>query len=79
LKEVVREKSSTLDITGSLKCDSITSVGNATFGNDLTLSGTQINFNSESFISTSAGGNSGNHLIIFINGIEYKIKLENAS
>jgi hypothetical protein len=48
-------------------------------GNDLTLSGTQINFNSDSFISNSAGSNSGNHLVIFINGIEYKIKLENAS
>ena len=48
-------------------------------GNDLTLSGTQINFNSDSFISNSAGGMSGNHLVIFVNGTEYKIKLENAS
>ena len=36
-------------------------------GNDLTLSGTQINFKSDSFISNSAGGNSGNHLVIFAN------------
>ena len=48
-------------------------------GNDLTLSGTQINFNSDSFISNTAGGNSGNHLVVFVNGTEYKIKLENAS
>ena len=48
-------------------------------GNDLTLSGTQINFNSDSFISNTAGSNSGNHLVIFVNGTEYRIKLENAS
>ena len=47
-------------------------------GNGLTLSGTQINFNSDSFISNSAGGNSGNHLVIFVSGTEYKVKLENA-
>jgi hypothetical protein len=35
-------------------------------GNDLTLSGTQINFNSYSFISNTAGGNGGNHLVIFV-------------
>jgi len=48
-------------------------------GNDLTLSGTQINFNSDSFISNTAGSNSGNHLVVFVNGTEYRIKLENAS
>ena len=48
-------------------------------GNDLTLSGTQINFNNDSFISNTAGSNSGNHLVVFVNGTEYKIKLENAS
>ena len=40
-------------------------------------------YQQSSFISNSAGGNSGNHLVIFINvifinGTEYKIKLENA-
>ena len=59
--------------------DTITTTGNATIGNDLTLAGTQINFNCDSFISKTAGGTSGNHLFIFINGTEYKIKLENAS
>ena len=47
-------------------------------GNDLTLSGTQIHFSSDSFISNSAGSNSGNHLVVFVNETEYKIKLENA-
>ena len=46
---------------------------------EVAISGTQINFNSDSFISNSAGGMSGNHLVIFVNGTEYKIKLENAS
>jgi hypothetical protein len=67
-------------MTGSVSMNNDLSVGGSLFlGNDLTLSGTQINFNSDSFISNSAGGNSGNHLVIFINGTEYKIKLENAS
>ena len=47
--------------------------------NSLVVSGNQINFNSDSFISNTSGGTSGNHLVIFINGTEYKIKLENAS
>jgi len=68
-----------LIVNESSNVDTITTTGNATIGNDLTLAGTQINFNSDSFISNSAGGNSGNHLVIFINGTEYKIKLENAS
>lgn len=38
-----------------------------------------VKFNSDSFISNTVGGNSGNHLVIFINGAEYKIQLENAS
>jgi hypothetical protein len=71
---------SNIEMTGSVSMNNDLSVGGSLFlGNDLTLSGTQINFNSDSFISNSAGGNSGNHLVIFINGTEYKIKLENAS
>ena len=70
--------------TGEVNCDYLNTTFQGKFGipdsaNDLTLSGTQINFNSASFISNSAGGNSGNHLIIFVNGTEYKIKLENVS
>jgi len=70
--------------TGEVNCDYLNTTFQGKFGipdsgNDLTLSGTQINFNSDSFISNSAGGNSGNHLVIFVNGTEYKIKLENAS
>jgi len=70
--------------TGEVNCDYLNTTYQGKFGipdsgNDLTLSGTQINFNSDSFISNSAGSNSGNHLVIFINGTEYKIKLENAS
>ena len=67
LKEVVSEFAESANITGGLKVDTIT------------LTGTQINFNSDSSISNNAGSNSGNHLVIFINGTEYKIKLENAS
>jgi hypothetical protein len=70
---------SNVDITGGLSCNTLTTTGNATVGGSLFLGGTQINFNSDNFISNSAGSNSGNHLVIFINGIEYKIKLENAS
>ena len=71
-------------ITGKNNCDYLNTTFQGKFGipdsgNDLTLSGTQINFNSDSFISNSAGGNSGNHLVIFVNGTEYKIKLEYAS
>ena len=58
---------SNVNITGGLSVDTITT------------SGTQINFNSDSFISNTAGSNSGNHLVIFVNWTEYKIKLENAS
>jgi len=70
--------------TGEVNCDYLNTTFQGKFGipdsgNDLTLSGTQINFNSDSFISNSAGSNSGNHLVIFVNGTEYKIKLENAS
>jgi len=79
LKEVVSEFADSANITGGLSCDTITTTGNATIGNDLTLTGTQINYNSDSFISNTSGGTSGNHLVIFINGTEYKIKLENAS
>ena len=71
-------------ITGENNCDYLNTTFQGKFGipgsgNDLTLSGTQINFNSDSFISNTAGSNSGNHLVIFVNGTEYKIKLENAS
>jgi hypothetical protein len=70
--------------TGDVNCDYLNTTYQGKFGipdsnNDLTLSGTQINFNSDSFISNSAGSNSGNHLVVFVNGTEYKIKLENAS
>jgi len=70
--------------TGEVDCDYLNTTFQGKFeipdsGNDLTLSGTQINFNSDSFISNTAGGTSGNHLVIFVNGTEYKIKLENAS
>jgi len=70
--------------TGEVNCDYLNTTFEGKFGipdsgNDLTLSGTQIKFNSDSFISNTAGGNSGNHLVIFVNGTEYKIKLENAS
>jgi len=65
LKEVMSDLNDI--ITGSLKCDT------------LTLTGTQINFNNNSFISNTAGSNSGNHLVILINGTEYKINLLNAS
>jgi len=70
--------------TGEVNCDYLNTTYQGKFGipdsnNDLTLSGTQINFNSDSFISNSAGSNSGNHLVVFVNGTEYKIKLENAS
>ena len=65
---------SNIEMTGNVSMNNDLSVGN-----DLTLSGTQINFNSDSFISNTAGSTSGNHLVIFINGTEYKIKLENAS
>jgi hypothetical protein len=70
--------------TGEVNCDYLNTTFEGKFGipdsgNDLTLSGTQINFNSDSFISNTAGGTSGNHLVIFVNGTEYKIKLENAS
>jgi hypothetical protein len=68
----------TIDTDTDLTSNTLTTTGNVDIGNDLTLTGTQINFNSASFISNSAGGNSGNHLVIFINGTEYKIKLENA-
>jgi hypothetical protein len=73
-----------LKIPGENNCDYLNTTFQGKFGipdsdNDLTLSGTQINFNSDSFISNSAGSNSGNHLVIFVNGTEYRIKLENAS
>ena len=67
LKEVVSEYADSANITGGLTCDT------------LTLTGTQINFNSDSFISDTAGSDSGNHLVAFVNGTEYRIKLENAS
>ena len=67
LKEVVSEYADSANITGGLTCDT------------LTLTGTQINFNSDSFISDTAGSDSGNHLVVFVNGTEYRIKLENAS
>ena len=54
-------------------------VAPSTSTGEVAISGTQINFNSDSFISNTAGGNSGNHLVVFVNGTEYKIKLENAS
>ena len=54
-------------------------VAPSTSTGEVAISGTQINFNSDSFISNTAGGNSGNHLVVFVNGKEYKIKLENAS
>jgi len=71
-------------ITGEVNCDYLNTTFEGKFENpnsndELTLSGTQIQFNSDSFISNTAGGNSGNHLVIFVNGTEYKIKLENAS
>jgi hypothetical protein len=70
--------------TGEKNCDYLNTTFQGKFGipdsgNDLTLSGTQINFNSDSFISNSGGGNSGNYLVVFVNGTEYRIKLENAS
>ena len=81
---IINRLTSASVITGENNCDYLNTTFQGKFGipdsgNDLTLSGTQINFNSDSFISNSAGGNSGNHLVIFINGTEYKIKLENAS
>ena len=47
-------------------------------GGNVELQGTRIDLNSADFISSNAGGTSGQHLVIFINGTEYKIKLENA-
>ena len=81
---IINRLTSASVITGENNCDYLNTTFQGKFGipdsgNDLTLSGTQINFNSDSFISNSAGSNSGNHLVIFINGIEYKIELENAS
>jgi hypothetical protein len=70
---------SNVDISGGLSCNTLSTSGNASVGGDVSITGTQINFNSDSFISNSAGGNSGNHLVVFVNGTEYKIKLENAS
>ena len=77
--EQIGTRQPTIDTDTDLTSNTLTTTGNADIGNDLTLTGTQINFNSDSFISNTAGGNSGNHLVIFINGTEYKIKLENAS
>jgi hypothetical protein len=81
---IINRLTSASVITGENNCDYLNTTFQGKFGipdsgNDLTLSGTQINFNSDSFISNSAGGNSGNHLVIFVNGTEYRIKLENAS
>ena len=81
---IINRLTSASVITGENNCDYLNTTFQGKFGipdsaNDLTLSGTQINFNSASFISNSAGGNSGNHLVIFVNGTEYRIKLENAS
>jgi hypothetical protein len=81
---IINRLTSASVITGENNCDYLNTTFQGKFGipdsgNDLTLSGTQINFNSDSFISNTAGSNSGNHLVIFINGTEYKIKLENAS
>jgi len=66
--------------TGEVNCDYLNTTFEGKFGNpnsndELTLSGTQITFNSDSFISNTAGGNSGNHLVIYIYGTQYKIKL----
>jgi hypothetical protein len=36
-----------------------------------------LNFNGASLQSNTASGNSGEHLVIYLNGIQYKIKLEN--
>jgi len=75
----------TIALTETIRLSNIEMTGNVdisgdlSVGNDLTLSGTQINFNSDSFISNTAGSDSGNHLVVFVNGTEYKIKLENAS
>jgi hypothetical protein len=81
---IINRLTSASVITGENNCDYLNTTFQGKFGipdsdNDLTLSGTQINFNSDSFISNSAGSNSGNHLVIFVNGTEYKIILENAS
>jgi hypothetical protein len=81
---IINRLTSASVITGEVNCDYLNTTFQGKFGipdsgNDLTLSGTQIKFNSDSFISNSAGSNSGNHLVIFVNGTEYKIKLENAS
>ena len=70
--------------TGEVNCDYLNTTFQGKFGipdsgNDLTLSGTQINFYSNRFISNTVGSTSGNYLVVFVNGTEYKIKLENAS
>jgi hypothetical protein len=36
-----------------------------------------INFNDSGFISGSAGSNTGQHLVIFVQGVQYKIQLKN--
>jgi cytoskeletal protein CcmA (bactofilin family) len=79
-----------LDVSGNIKASgTITTIGDATIGGNTTIEGnaiiegtfeiegTRIDFNNADFISASAGGNSGQHLRIYINGTEYKIKLEN--
>ena len=74
-----------LNLTGDLVVsEDVVITGNTSITGDLVVSGnaeiegTRIDFNNASFITTSAGSNSGNHLVIFVNGTEYKIKLENA-
>jgi len=64
---VFNSEFNSIDEEGNWTLKSLTTAGNVDVGGDVSITGTQINFNSDSFISNTAGGTSGNHLIIFIN------------
>jgi hypothetical protein len=75
----------TLDVSGSasistsLQVPLITNTGDITIdaSNNLILEADTLTLNGDGLESDNAGGNSGKHLVITLNGVQYKIKLEN--
>lgn len=62
----------------NINCDGYTYVNSGT----LSLNGNgpanaSIDFNNSAFLSGTAGSNSGNHLVIYVQGVQYKIELKN--
>lgn len=59
------------DITNKIYVDGRTSVVGSTTTSGLVLTG------DAALLSGTSGGNSGQHLVVVVNGATYKIKLEN--